>query len=1744
MFVDALKRDSLVQVRRALLALIACLFSAQLALGQTGSPFDHTGFQANRDYLSLQPWESIDTATGNVILSFTDLELPGNGGRGLRFRRVFNGMGMGSYIGSWRFSVGDLPLTVQNTGPTAGTSVTNAVWWEHGIGPKFEMPDGALKHTTFMMDPVTGTNANVLATTRWVQTQDFWRFERFAGTLYLPDGRVAQYDGQGRLIAFDNGFSDTVTLAWNEMPGHLIIRQTLAGGQVRTVDVEVTAANELPTRMTYEDRVWRYVRDGANRLGYVQPPMGNRWEFTYDSPTAGRIKQVKTPQGGIVDYVYDSFQFITSWIGDQPQYTWVDTLKERTANSLERTDTWRFNYVISGHDGPAAGMTASLPDGSSISYSYVAAEEDIALDGWMLTGHTLYDTDGVTPLEGEAREYVPLRAARPSRDWYSHELRLVTVSRGPKTYTTQFVYNLSDIANYHDFHHPFRVVEYGDELSRITNVTYEHHSGLSPYVVGLRKREETTVGDGATMVRSWTYDPLTGFRLTETAYGVTTAFTPETVADAQTGNAQTVTRMNGHAVSLDHSWGVMASSITSAGVVTTRAINPNGTVASETVGGRTTGYTYDRMLREITRRPPGSGAIPITTTPDDVTGRAVTVTRGPSTVVTTLDGFGRPIRTENTSSNVKTRTAYDGLGRVTYRSYPFIGSFGGSADIGTSYTYDGLGRVLLEKQPDESTPGDSVRQHVYDGDEEWVRDVEGRWTRYSRKGFGDPDDNRLTGVLDATDRQWTYQYDTVGNLVQVTSPDDVTRRWMFDPRNLLVSEEHPESGLTRYTSYDPAGVLKEKQDANGNVTRYEHDDDDRVTEIKAGAKVTTFAYEPGSNNRRSSTTGAVETRLYYDDAGRLGARDDVIEGRTYTRRFEYDALDNLRYLRYPSGRYVEYNYDGSGRVTSVNDLTAGRSVASGFGYHPSGGITGYQAGNGLTTNVGYKSNRYWVNSISVGPLQLGYEYYPAGNIKKITDNTRPDRTQEYTYDELDRLRTTTSATLPIETFEYDAHGNRIGGQYDYWDNTNRLRRFDIHSFTYDGNGNLKTVDGNIAMNYTPDNAMSDITVGGVKTEYVYDSDMWRALKAGPGSATHFLRGAGGELLTELTDTGTGLLEARDYVYAGSRVLAVVTSSIPGSFCRATLTPTSATLTMVATSIPVTVTVAPGCPWTATSTSSWATITGGASGSGSGTVTISIASNTEGNTRFTQVMIAGRAFGIEQAGAGGVTGDTLLPGQHLNPGEFLISQNGFFKFIYEAGGALSVRGTDDASYWWNRRLDPGGVLEMQNDGNLVVYVGGVARWDTKTAGNPGARLVMQNDRNAVLYSDPGLGPVEVLWASYSQCLYTTSTASFRAFATGTSKLVALTTEPGCPWVASSPVPWITVSPASGTGEATLTVTVAAHGSVAGRVAAVTIGGQEVVVEQGGAAGYVGSDRRLMGERLWPGQSIKSPNGLYELTMWNTGLLRLIGPTGEYLRVGSTKPFNIMEMLADGTFAVIAESGTIEWKSSPPGGANSYLRLRDDGVLAVYTAGGSIVWQQAPPACTWTVYPLNVIHGPVGVTSTLRVGTEPGCLYTATSPVGWISIVSVLEDTVTYTVADNSGSGRSATITVAGQSVNVVQGGDRGITSYLDVNQELYAGQMIMSPSGDYELVYQGDGNLVLYGPGGVPEWDIRRGGTSPGVAIMQGDGNFVVYNSAWDVMFQTGTAGHGGATIWLQDDGNLVIYESGEPIWDRFSAGPP
>jgi hypothetical protein len=114
----------------------------------------------------------------------------------------------------------------------------------------------------------------------------------------------------------------------------------------------------------------------------------------------------------------------------------------------------------------------------------------------------------------------------------------------------------------------------------------------------------------------------------------------------------------------------------------------------------------------------------------------------------------------------------------------------------------------------------------------------------------------------------------------------------------------------------------------------------------------------------------------------------------------------------------------------------------------------------------------------------------------------------------------------------------------------------------------------------------------------------------------------------------------------------------------------------------------------------------------------------------------------------------------------------------------------------------------------------------------------------------------------------------------------------------------------------------------------------------------------------------------------------------------------------------------------------------------------------------------------------------------------------------------------------------------VSDTLASGARLLPGQTLKSTGGRYRLLYQTDGNLVLYDDqNNVALWSTATTGTRAGQALMQTDGNFVLYDATGAPQFNTATAGNPGARMVVQADGNVVIYRTdGRPVWNRIAAG--
>ena len=215
-----------------------------------------------------------------------------------------------------------------------------------------------------------------------------------------------------------------------------------------------------------------------------------------------------------------------------------------------------------------------------------------------------------------------------------------------------------------------------------------------------------------------------------------------------------------------------------------------------------------------------------------------------------------------------------------------------------------------------------------------------------------------------------------------------------------------------------------------------------------------------------------------------------------------------------------------------------------------------------------------------------------------------------------------------------------------------------------------------------------------------------------------------------------------------------------------------------------------------------------------------------------------------------------------------------------------------------------------------------------------------------------------------------------------------------------------------------------------------------------------------------------------------------------------------------------------------------RLQTDdisGVLAIYGAAPSA---NRSPSVTASCSPCTIGAGGAVTLSASASDPDGDSLSYAWSVSGG-SVANSGSSSTTWTAPSTAGT-VTATVTVtdsrgasASSSVSIVV----TIPDRLNAGGRLLAGQAIVSPNGRYRLVYQGDGNLVLYDQtGGTARWFTGTSG-APGQAVLQGDGNLVIYSAGNAALWFTGTPGNTGAFLALQSDGNLVLYSpAGAPLW--------
>ena len=651
------------------------------------------------------------------------------------------------------------------------------------------------------------------------------------------------------------------------------------------------------------------------------------------------------------------------------------------------------------------------------------------------------------------------------------------------------------------------------------------------------------------------------------------------------------------------------------------------TTSSTDPAGLTTSYQYDLLGRLAWAKPASGGdawteivhdAAAGATTPAKVTvnrrpnGSPTGTKLGESVVV--YDPFGRVKRDERKLPGAvwtAVETGYNALGWKTYVTKR--GRSPGSLPHRTWFSnHDPFGRPTKIQLPDHPSDNRHFIKLTYAGARAVTREVSiasnlvGGETRATTVELYDHL-GRLFRVWEpsapgGSSTNTNYFYDAAGRLTSARLLDTdgfVQRRdFSYDGRGFLLSETHPENGLTIYSVYDPRGHAGRKRTGvvNGPFDLlFTYDSAERLTQVSergSGRLLKEFTYGTGTtaadrsknkiktaarhnhvrhpDNGNQLDVSVTETYTYGGIGGRPSLRTTALTtGQSFSQAWTYDHLGQVSLLTYPTCTHPGSTCSSGaglrprtvGFTYQLGYLTAVPGWASTITYHANGMLNEITHANGVIYQQGL--DPHWMrrpaslgvthpnNLLELAPgalaVPLPYAYDGAGNVKSWFD-------WRYRYDGVSRVLEGTvvdanGGTHDSQSYTFDTYGNirsittRVGNaapqtvQLGVDRTTNRLS-----ASLYDAAGNL-TSRGGFAYGYDALSMMQTMAGGGNDGTYIYTADderIW-AVEASSSSwsETFTLRDLDGKALRVFTTTtGFGALAwSQDYVHRDGQLLA-------------------------------------------------------------------------------------------------------------------------------------------------------------------------------------------------------------------------------------------------------------------------------------------------------------------------------------------------------------------------------------------------------------------------------------------------------------------------------------------------------------------------------------------------------------------------------------------------------------------------------
>lgn len=404
--------------------------------------------------------------------------------------------------------------------------------------------------------------------------------------------------------------------------------------------------------------------------------------------------------------------------------------------------------------------------------------------------------------------------------------------------------------------------------------------------------------------------------------------------------------------------------------------------------------------------------------------------------------------------------------------------------------------------------------------------------------------NKQSKHIDPLGNETTLTWNALGNITSVLDANGKTYYFEYDQNANPIKKTKALGGEVIY-HYDQANRLIEEQDASGNIISYQYDLADRLITKKYSKigqsnieQTVSYRYDAANHLLEVTQVGNTYSNFVYtrDKLGRI-VKETISYGNgsskiTKILQYSYTPEGSLASITYPDNSVVTFSYQ-NGRLKH-STLANGEEIT----------WDNYQWKKPTEIHFPNTTQFYQYDALQ-RPLLIKlqtnnqilmerhYQYDKAGNVSLI--NTEQGN-KTYQYDLLDRLtsvipdKALQQQGLPIEGYNYDAIGNRIGSinqssEWVYNDN-NQLVQWSKDEqktdLTYTANGHIATevsINQRLDYSYNATDRLAAVTKNGKEiANYLYDPFGRRISKSVNGVITYYIYSKEG-LLVELDEQG-------------------------------------------------------------------------------------------------------------------------------------------------------------------------------------------------------------------------------------------------------------------------------------------------------------------------------------------------------------------------------------------------------------------------------------------------------------------------------------------------------------------------------------------------------------------------------------------------------------------------------------------------